>query len=362
MKLDLERFAEDSVQKKSIRLSFIGTCIIWFILLLFFAISPFTNKKNKYKDIQIILEPVEQIEKAKNEIDRISETQKQPLASSKNENSSKIEKSIQTPVKKDASVQKNSSKASAASPSATAAPKSSSSEPVEKKSAPTKAKITYKKSVEELLEEQDGSKDKALWDDSIFGDDNSSTSSNNINENKSLSSTNSSISGTSALSGNAASATKNTGKAIAKSDSDDLNSNVDSTIKNTLSKIASTTYSMSATGNVSSVSSINVAKANDGKVAVELTDGSARILLEPSKPVIMISEENAALIDSSRSVVINFRILAGGNVPFSEIKITPSSLLPLQIQSEIKQQISKWRFKPVAYDGQARFEYSIIKR
>src|SRR5574344_1972671 len=205
MKLDLERFAEDSVQKKSIRLSFIGTCIIWFILLLFFAISPFTNKKNKYKDIQIILEPVEQIEKAKNEIDRISETQKQPLASSKNENSSKIEKSIQTPVKKDASVQKNSSKASAASPSATAAPKSSSSEPVEKKSAPTKAKITYKKSVEELLEEQDGSKDKALWDDSIFGDDNSSTSSNNINENKSLSSTNSSISGTSALSGNAAS-------------------------------------------------------------------------------------------------------------------------------------------------------------
>ena len=119
---------------------------------------------------------------------------------------------------------------------------------------------------------------------------------------------------------------------------------------------------MSAGNGVSSSAKVNVEKKGDGSVAVSMTDGSSRILLDPKKPVIFISDENAALIDSSRTVTVSFKVLAGGNVPLSGIVISPSSLLPIQIQSEIRKQISQWRFKPASSDGQARFEYSIIKK
>nr|MDE5899043.1 hypothetical protein [Treponemataceae bacterium] len=42
----------------------------------------------------------------------------------------------------------------------------------------------------------------------------------------------------------------------------------------------------------------------DGLLSVRMADGSSRILLEPQKPVILISAEAAALIDGSRTVQI----------------------------------------------------------
>ena len=114
--------------------------------------------------------------------------------------------------------------------------------------------------------------------------------------------------------------------------------------------------------NISKPCDIGMCCKNIRKTRGKLSDGSARVLLEPLKPVIIISEENGKRIDSSRQVVISFRILAAGNVPFSGITITPSSALPEEIQSEIKDQVSTWRFAPASSDGQAKFEYSIIKR
>ena len=352
MKIDFERFAEDSIQKNTLRLSFWGTAVVWFLLLIFFAFAPGVQKKEEFKTIQITLDvPQEK-----------TEVQKTDIASQETAASKKTQTS---PAKSDAaqSAPASQKKPSVQQPAKTAqkqaaSPKTSSPAPVEAKSAPAKAKITYKKSVDELLAEQSGSAKSAQWDDSVFGDDTAAVSSSSTTNSTAV---NKGVSGTSALSGTAASAALDTGKAVAKTDSA-VKTAATSATQNALGKIAAATYTMSAGNGVSSSAKVNVEKKGDGSVAVSMTDGSSRILLDPKKPVIFISEENAALIDSSRTVTVSFKVLAGGNVPLSGIVISPSSLLPIQIQSEIRKQISQWRFKPASSDGQARFEYSIIKK
>lgn len=352
MKIDFERFAEDSIQKNTLRLSFWGTAVVWFLLLIFFAFAPGVQKKEEFKTIQITLDVLQEK----------PEVQKTDIASQETAASKKTQTS---PAKSDAaqSAPASQKKPSVQQPAKTAqkqaaSPKTSSPAPVEAKSAPAKAKITYKKSVDELLAEQSGSAKSAQWDDSVFGDDTAAVSSSNTTNSTAV---NKGVSGTSALSGTAASAALDTGKAVAKTDSA-VKTAATSATQNALGKIAAATYTMSAGNGVSSSAKVNVEKNGDGSVAVSMTDGSSRILLDPKKPVIFISEENAALIDSSRTVTVSFKVLAGGNVPLSGIVISPSSLLPIQIQSEIREQISQWRFKPASSDGQARFEYSIIKK
>ena len=56
MKIDFERFAEDSIQKNTLRLSFWGTAVVWFLLLIFFAFAPGVQKKEEFKTIQITLD------------------------------------------------------------------------------------------------------------------------------------------------------------------------------------------------------------------------------------------------------------------------------------------------------------------
>ena len=357
MKIDFERFAEDSIQKNTLRLSFWGTAVVWFLLLIFFAFAPGVQKKEEFKTIQITLD----VPQEKTEVQKTDIASQETAASKKTQASpSKSDAAQSAPAsQKKPSVQQPAKTAQkqASSPAA-ASPKTSSPVPVEAKSAPAKAKITYKKSVDELLVEQSGSAKSAQWDDSVFGDDTAAVSSSSTTNSTAV---NKGVYGTSALSGTAASAALDTGKAVAKTDSV-VKTTATSATQNALGKIAAATYTMSAGNGVSSSAKVNVEKNGDGSVAVSMTDGSSRILLDPKKPVIFISEENAALIDSSRTVTVSFKVLAGGNVPLSGIVISPSSLLPIQIQSEIREQISQWRFKPASSDGQARFEYSIIKK
>lgn len=354
MKIDFERFAEDSIQKNTLRLSFWGTAVVWFLLLIFFAFAPGVQKKEEFKTIQITLD----VPQEKTEVQKTDIASQETAASKKTQASpSKSDAAQSAPAsQKKPSVQQPAKTAQkqASSPAAAASPKTSSPAPVEAKSAPAKAKITYKKSVDELLAEQSGSAKSAQWDDSVFGDDTAAVSSSSTTNSTAV---NKGVSGTSALSGTAASAALDTGKAVAKTDSA-VKTAATSATQNALGKIAAATYTMSAGNGVSSSAKEN----GDGSVSVSMTDGSSRILLDPKKPVIFISEENAALIGSSRTVTVSFKVLSGGNVPFSGIVISPSSLLPIQIQSEIREQISQWRFKPASSDGQARFEYSIIKK
>ena len=394
----VETHTDDKTQANALKTAVVGTGILWLILVVLMSVCPGFRKPERYKTISIMLEPVsesisEKSEKLNPAAEKIENANAKEAAAPANikkalEKQSEPAKPVQKPAEQ---IKKQETSKKAHNPAAKTVEKSAKSaepvKPAESKPenskaapaktveqpkaapkvpetttapAPKKAKIKYKKSLDELMEEQMGASAKQkAFDDSMFDDvvAETNTSSQSVSKNVNR------MDSSSALSGSAAVAADSTsGSVSATADRAEKPSSASSATSAMLSKISAAQYSTTIGNGLSSKSDVKVAQSTDGKLAIELSDGSARVLLEPLKPVIIISEENGKRIDSSRQVVISFRILAAGNVPFSGITITPSSALPEEIQSEIKDQVSTWRFAPASSDGQAKFEYSIIKR
>ncbi len=394
----VETHTDDKTQANALKTAVVGTGILWLILLVLMSVCPGFRKPERYKTISIMLEPVsesisEKSEKLNPAAEKIENANAKEAAAPANikkavEKQSEPAKPVQKPaeqIKKQETAKKadNPAAKTAEKPAKSAEPvKPAESKPENSKAAPAKtveqpkaapkvpettaapapkkAKIKYKKSLDELMEEQMGASAKQkAFDESMFDDVVAETNTSSQSVSKNVNRMNNS----SALSGSAAVAADSTsGSVSATADRAEKPSSASSATSAMLSKISAAQYSTTIGNGLSSKSDVKVAQSTDGKLAIELSDGSARVLLEPLKPVIIISEENGKRIDSSRQVVISFRILAAGNVPFSGITITPSSALPEEIQSEIKDQVSTWRFAPASSDGQAKFEYSIIKR
>ena len=394
----VETHTDDKTQANALKTAVVGTGILWLILVVLMSVCPGFRKPERYKTISIMLEPVsesisEKSEKLNPAAEKIENPNAKEAAASANikkalEKQSEPAKPVQKPaeqIKKQETAKKadNPAAKNVERPAKSAEPvKPAESKPENSKAAPAKtveqpkaapkvpetttapapkkAKIKYKKSLDELMEEQMGASAKQkAFDDSMFDDVVAETNTSSQSVSKNVNRMNNS----SALSGSAAVAADSTsGSVSATADRAEKPSSASSATSAMLSKISAAQYSTTIGNGLSSKSDVKVAQSTDGKLAIELSDGSARVLLEPLKPVIIISEENGKRIDSSRQVVISFRILAAGNVPFSGITITPSSALPEEIQSEIKDQVSTWRFAPASSDGQAKFEYSIIKR
>lgn len=394
----VETHTDDKTQANALKTAVVGTGILWLILVVLMSVCPGFRKPERYKTISIMLEPVsesisEKSEKLNPAAEKIENANAKEAAAPANikkalEKQSEPAKPVQKPaeqIKKQETAKKadNPAAKTVEKPAKSAEPvKPAESNPENSKAAPAKtveqpkaapkvpetttapapkkAKIKYKKSLDELMEEQMGASAKQkAFDDSMFDDvvAETNTSSQSVSKNVNR------MDNSSALSGSAAVAADSTsGSVSATADRAEKPSSASSATSAMLSKISAVQYSTTIGNGLSSKSDVKVAQSTDGKLAIELSDGSARVLLEPLKPVIIISEENGKRIDSSRQVVISFRILAAGNVPFSGITITPSSALPEEIQSEIKDQVSTWRFAPASSDGQAKFEYSIIKR
>ena len=394
----VETHTDDKTQANALKTAVVGTGILWLILVVLMSVCPGFRKPERYKTISIMLEPVsesisEKSEKLNPAAEKIENANAKEAAAPANiekavEKQSEPAKPVQKPaeqIKKQETAKKahNPAAKTVEKPAKSAEPvKAAESKPENSKAAPAKtveqpkaapkvpettaapapkkAKIKYKKSLDELMEEQMGASAKQkAFDESMFDDvvAETNTSSQSVSKNVNR------MDSSSALSGSAAVAADSTsGSVSATADRAEKPSSASSATSAMLSKISAAQYSTTIGNGLSSKSDVKVAQSTDGKLAIELSDGSARVLLEPLKPVIIISEENGKRIDSSRQVVISFRILAAGNVPFSGITITPSSALPEEIQSEIKDQVSTWRFAPASSDGQAKFEYSIIKR
>lgn len=394
----VETHTDDKTQANALKTAVVGTGILWLILVVLMSVCPGFRKPERYKTISIMLEPVsesisEKSEKLNPAAEKIENTNAKEAAAPANiekavEKQSEPAKPVQKPaeqIKKQETAKKadNPAAKTVEKPAKSVEPvKPAESKPENSKAAPAKtveqpkaapkvpettaapapkkAKIKYKKSLDELMEEQMGASAKQkAFDESMFNDVVAETNTSSQSVSKNVNRMNNS----SALSGSAAVAADSTsGSVSATADRAEKPSSASSATSAMLSKISAAQYSTTIGNGLSSKSDVKVAQSTDGKLAIELSDGSARVLLEPLKPVIIISEENGKRIDSSRQVVISFRILAAGNVPFSGITITPSSALPEEIQSEIKDQVSTWRFAPASSDGQAKFEYSIIKR
>lgn len=88
-------------------------------------------------------------------------------------------------------------------------------------------------------------------------------------------------------------------------------------------------------------------------------DGQPRRILFPAKPVIILPDSLAALIDSDRTVSIQFTVRADGSVPSGLVFFTPSAILPVSVRDFLRSEFSSWRFETGSSDGQAQFQYSI---
>ena len=129
-----------------------------------------------------------------------------------------------------------------------------------------------------------------------------------------------------------------------------------------LSQISRATYSSDISSSVKTSQSIFAKKTSSGEVSLKLNDGSVRVLLDPKEPSIKISQEASQTIDSSRNVVIQFKILPDGSVPRNGISFIPGSALTDAVKREVENQVSKWIFAKASSEGFAKFEYNIIRK
>lgn len=389
-----ERLSEDSAGKTSIKFSLFVTLVFWILLLVFGSIAFRIKKTPEYKTINLVLEtPVSSVSP---ELDSVSSSGSGSAIQEKRvlEKSDVLEKT-EVPEKIDvlenraqkplpAENKTESSKITAAEkksapPSNSAVPKtenaaqSSKASDSKNENVPQKKQnIVYKKSTEELMAEQLQKKadaKQAVWDDSLFDSDSDSAIQNESSSLGKNVSSQKSISGTDAFSGTAGISSGGEKNLSAKSEPDSIGKNsssaASSATSSSLRKIASasvSSYRQTLSDSFSAETTVSAVQNAEGRVEMKMNDGSSRILLDPKKPSIIISKENGTLIDSQRTVEISFRILSGGNVPFSAISFSPSAALPVAIQSEIKEQISLWRFSPSSAESQAKFVLEIKKR
>ena len=342
-------------EKQSSIVSFILTTLL-FILFVVLCFTVKFEKKPVYKTIQIQLASTPVSEPKKNQ----SQAETAPLAEEAVPPVESVSEPAPAPAPKPAP-------APVKSESAKPAPKKTESKPSQSKPAQTKSdspkttetpfwKMT--KTPEDLAKEQASQKKTSTYDDSVFDNAETATSSSSSSVK-----TSQSQSGFSGSSGTAASSSTDTAVTSTNSGNRTTQQNASSQTSSKLAKVVSQDFSSNNSGKVKSTTTAKVSSSS-GKTSLVMSDGKARELLQPAKPEIGISEKNASLVESDITVQISFQVLGNGRVPISGISFKPESLLPLAIRNEIKSQISTWLFSedPSGAQATASFEYTIEVR
>lgn len=360
---------DSSPQNTSEKLGLIGTAVVWLILTICFAVIKPAQKTQKYKEVQIVLSNTP-AEKRAEEAPAPAAPAPAPsaaetVASEVVEAAAPVVESKPAPVEAPKPVEKKAEPKTAAK--AVEKPKT---EPKKAETKPAEAKPAAKpvakkepepvqtyKSVEELMEEQFTAKKTARTADDVFAqmdadsDYEETTSTQKVVQNT-----------TPAFSGSAATATKASKEPVkSASTAKTTNQNTSNATSNALGKITNAKFFGTASSSVDTEANVQTTASGNGKVTMVMSNGSSRVLLEPAKPIINLTEQAAATIDGSRKVSITFTVTESGNVPRGEISITPESILSEIVRKEIRDQISKWRFESADYISTAVFEYKIVK-
>ena len=345
----------------------IGVTVVLWILLLILFVSVKIPKKETYRTINITLEPVSKVPAKKQEQGNASTSNSAETMQEKQVEKPQKNEEIQKPAEEkqsaenektasDSRVQEN--KAAESNKAAVKTENVKKSD-VSKTESNKSDQIVYKQSIEDKAKEaHENKKSKEISDadwDAMFG-----------NEEASASSSQNTVAPTgsaplvSTIGGNAASSQNAENERISGQTQSSTSGSGEgsASVKSALSAIKNQTYSLSVGNGVQSKTDIKAYSSGNG-VSVEMNDGRLRELLEPKKPYIDISEENARLLDSSRTVKITFTVLPEGTVPQGLIDINPS--LPQSIEAEIKQQVSRWIFisDPDGNRVQAVFTYTL---
>lgn len=364
-------FGQDSSpQNTSFILGLIGTGIFWFLLLICALLIKPVQKKPKYKEVQIVLSSTPKKEKsAENPApaassSSVSESTPQTVAEKPAEPVQKpaetpvqkpaepvVKKTVETPVKKQAEA---SSKKQAQAPAKK--PAQSVKEPV--KEEPVYAKTFEQQWAEQISTKKSSSSDYDPWA-AMEDDFKENTNETSNTQNTIVNNTTPAFEGTAAQT--VAKDESETSSSSSSSSTEKKQTSSSGTSK-ALSSIKSQTYAGgNAANGIEAETNVKTTNSGSGKVEMVMSNGSSRALLEPSKPVINLSDAASMTIDGSRKVVIQFRVVESGNVPRAEISITPASILSELVRNEIIDQVSKWRFEAADDSATAEFEYKIVK-
>lgn len=364
-------FGQDSSpQNTSNILALIGTALLWLTFLICAIFIKPSVKKPKYKEVQIVLSSTPKKEKsAENPApaassSSVSESTPQTVAEKPAEPVQKpaetpvqkpaepvVKKTVETPVKKQAEA---SSKKQAQAP----AKKPAQSVKESVKEEPVYAKTFEQQWAEQMAAKKSSSSDYDLWA-AMEDDFKENTNETSNTQNTIVNNTTPAFEGTAAQT--VAKDEPETSSSSSSSSTEKNQTASSGTIK-ALSSIKSQTYAGgNAANGIEAETNVKTTNSGSGKVEMVMSNGSSRALLEPSKPVINLSDAASMTIDGSRKVVIQFRVVESGNVPRAEILITPESILSELVRNEIKDQVSKWRFEAADDSATAEFEYKIVK-
>ena len=389
-------FGQDSSpQHTSNILALIGTFTFWLFFLICMIFIKQKPQKTKFKEIQIVLSqdfttqkttPTKE-DKSENqkESSKMQETQKteeivQPVQNEvpQIETSQVTETVTKAPEIKNAvpnktepkTVQKTQAESKPAEQKApeNTKPKTApltESKPVQKTGSVQNVEpVEYAKSVEELMAEQMNSKKKTNdfnWD--MFEDDMNEDNQDNVYtqfQNNSVETQKSTFSGEAGVA-----ADQNVSSIKSETVQKEKNASTQKTSSSTanaLAKISNTSFKGKVENGIIGQTEVQTETNQDGHVKLKMSNGNTRALLEPTQPVINLSQNAASTIDGSRTVKIRFKVVESGNVPQNEIQITPASILTEIVKSEIIEQISRWRFEAANYIAFAEFDYKIVKQ
>lgn len=389
-------FGQDSSpQHTSNILALIGTLTFWlFFLICMIFIKP-KPQKPKFKEIQIVLSQDFTTQKTTPTKEDKSENQKEPSKMQETQKTEEVVKPVKNevpqietsqvtetvtkaPETKNAvpnktepqTVQKTQAESKPAEQKApeNTKPKTApitESKPVQKTESVQNAEpVEYAKSVEELMAEQMNSKKKTNdfnWD--MFEDDMNEDNQDNVYtqfQNNSVDTQKSTFSGEAGVA-----AEQNVSSIKSETVQKEKNASTQKTSSSTanaLAKISNTSFKGKVENGIIGQTEVQTETNQDGHVKLKMSNGDTRALLEPTQPVINLSQNAASTIDGSRTVKIRFKVVESGNVPQNEIQITPASILTEIVKSEIIEQISRWRFEAADYIAFAEFDYKIVKQ
>ncbi len=361
-------FGQDSSpHKTSLILSLIITGVIWIVFTISSFFIKFPSHKNEYKVVQIVLDTAKS--PVPPEVQEQSAAPEQAPAPAEQSVVTEQAPVVTEPVEVQPSkpVVTEPKPAQKSQPKTTPAP-AKKTEPV-KKSEPAEKEYTKVPEFTEYATDYSDfdfnnvstSKPKE-FDWSTFDDTSSSSESE-----PAVSQKVEKVTTQSAMQGSAASTSTSNQRQTSSSSTTTTNkttttTSTSSSTSSALSNIKSASYTASTGDSLKAITNAKTSKSSDGQISMQMKDGTTRVLLDPITPAIRLSAQAAALIDSDRTVNIEFRVLVNGNVPRGEIKITPESILPQKVREEIYDQLCQWIFDGGSSAAYASFEYTIVKK
>lgn len=347
------------MKKKSELYSIIITFSLWLIFGLCGVFIPLPEKQEYEKFVTVKLQlppadvPKEKIPEPENP--RIEETLPPVTSSIQDVPVEKTEEAI-TVQKEEIPVAKKTEA------SKTETPSQSSSTPKKNETVQkfTPVKQELQKSMEELMAEQNANTSKKASIDN-FDWSSLETSSGNSSDNTSQSEKEQHhlSSSKNALAGTAAQGSTISESSTSSTTSTNFLPEQTTNTSDFLANIASKKYTSEA-NDFKTATTLEVDSSSDGSIKIKMADGKTRKLIMPQEPKIILPEN--AKVETSVETEISFTVSTEGTVISSSIKIENESLLSSEIVSAIKQQLSQWWFEKANSNGQARFNYSIIKK